>query len=92
MESVKSRRSREPAMLTNEQAKHEGRVAGPMNLSSFVTALQPFVDEFMGRITGRERAPRKPCHLRPIPGNAIAERASCPPVAANELHPGRAVL
>jgi hypothetical protein len=34
----------------DEQAKREGRVARPMNLISFVTALQPFVDEFMGRL------------------------------------------
>jgi hypothetical protein len=37
----------------NEQAKREGRVAGAMNLISFVTGLQPFVDEFMGRTARR---------------------------------------
>jgi hypothetical protein len=39
-----------PPTAPNQQAKREGRVAGPMNLISFVTALQPFVDEVTGRI------------------------------------------
>jgi hypothetical protein len=43
----------------NEQAEREGRVARAMNLILFVTALQPFVDEFMGSTAAITRSSPK---------------------------------